>query len=156
MEIEIKWHTTIDLVGGSKNNLIYSVPNLENYYNIPGVYMFCRNYAKSIIPLYIGKSENIGKRVEQHLDTTTKMKAIEREPNGKRILIIGEVVPKKGQQISNCIKIVEKALIDHALANGYELINDKGTKSPYHTLSFFGNQLAKNFTRNNIFVKEEN
>lgn len=155
MEIEVKWHESRKLLDGSNKNLIYDIPDLDEYYEMSGVYMFCRRYGKSIAPIYIGKSKNIGNRISQHFNSTKKMKGIENSLNGERILIVGEIICKKGQKIDKCMKIVEKALIDHALANEFELVNDKGTKSEYHKLHFNGNLAAKNFTKKSIYVKME-
>jgi excinuclease UvrABC nuclease subunit len=41
----------------------------------PGVYMFCRQYGESVIPLYIGRSKNLYNRIWEHFETTTFMKA---------------------------------------------------------------------------------
>ena len=48
------------------------------------------------------------------------------------MLIIGEYKPRPKQLSEQAIRIVEKALIEHALTEGYELRNKAGTKMPTH------------------------
>ena len=79
-----------------------------------GVYMFCRLFNGSVIPMYIGRSKNIYNRIWEHLETTTFMKRLETGPRGAKMLIIGEYIPQSGQSPEKAIAIVEKALIEHA------------------------------------------
>jgi hypothetical protein len=51
------------------------------------------------------------------------------------MLIIGEYKPRPKQLSEQAIRIVEKALIEHALTEGYELLNKAGTKTPTHEVS---------------------
>ena len=131
----------------------FEAPGYEDFYGISGVYIFCRKYGKSISPIYIGKSLDIGKRIKQHLNSRPLMKEIVNAMSGNKILIIGEFNSKKGQQTDKCIKIVEQALIDHALAQGHSLFNEKGTKTPIHSITYQGNLTAKNFTKQAMNVK---
>ena len=153
MNLEIKWHQPIVLEDGDNDNLIYQVPNIEDWQEVPSIYMFCRSYDSTIIPLYIGRSKNVGKRIKQHLNTTKMMRSIVKSPNGKKLLIIGEFIPKSGQNIEASLKILERTLIEYALAEGYELINKSGTKTPVHTISFNGYKAAKDFTGPTMYTK---
>lgn len=154
MEISVFWHKPIILEDGSKNNLIYNIADLDEFEGIPGVYMFCRSYGDNLSPLYIGKAINMASRIRQQFNTTKLMKAIENSQNGTKVLVVGELKCKPGQGPSKCIGIIEKALIEHALAEGYELINQKGTKTPYDKIVFTGNQTVKKLTRSYIFRKK--
>ena len=154
MQISIKWHQQIELEDGSYDNLIFSVSDLSKFEDIPGVYMFCRQYSDNISPLYIGKAINLAKRIGQQLNTTKLVKAIENAQAGSKVLIIGTLNTKPGQVADKCIRQVEKALIEHALAEGYELINQMGTKTPYDEISFVGNKKAKVFTGSHMYIKK--
>ena len=154
MQISIKWHQQIELEDGSVDNLIFSVNDLSRFDGIPGVYMFCRQYSGNISPLYIGKAINLAKRISQQLNTTKLMKAIENAQSGAKVLIIGTLSTKPGQVADKCIKQVERALIEHALAEGYELINQMGTKTPYDEILFEGNIKAKKFTGSSMYMKK--
>jgi hypothetical protein len=153
MNLEIKWHQPIILEDGDDDNLIFQVPNIENWQDVPSIYMFCRSYGGVIIPLYIGRSKNVGQRIKQHLNTTKMMRSIEKALNGEKLLIIGEFIPKPGQKIDSSLKILERTLIEYALAEGHVLINKSGTKTPIHTISFNGYKAAKDFTGSTMYTK---
>lgn len=146
MDLEVKWHQPIPLVDGSDENLILNIENLEDIHTGSGVYMFCRRYNSSINPLYIGKSMAIKKRISQHLNSVKMMKGIQRSQNGEKVLVVGELVSKSGQRPEKSIDIIETALIEHALLEGYELLNEQGTKRPTHQITFKGYLGAKQFS----------
>jgi hypothetical protein len=155
MEISIFWNKPLPLIDGSQNNLIYTVAGLGDFEEVSGVYMFCRVYKEKISPRYIGKALNLAARIRQQLNTTKLVRAIERQSlSGAKVLVIGELLSKPGQVTDKCIRLVEKALIEHALAEGHELINQKGTKTPYDEIAFAGNVAAKNFTGPQIYLKK--
>lgn len=153
MNIDIKWHKPVKLKDGSKDAMILKIDNLDEWNGCTGVYMFCRKYAKSISPLYIGKAEDIGRRIKSHLNSIKMMKGIQNSQNGNKVLLVGELIAKPGQDKKKCIAIAEKTLIEHALSEGYDLLNVQGTKTPVHGISFFGYQLAKNVTGKQLFAK---
>jgi hypothetical protein len=156
VEINVLWHKPMDLVDGSHENLTYTVHGLEAFEKKSGVYMFCRAYGRNLSPLYIGKALNLAARVRQQLNTTKLMNAVQKFPSGARVLVIGEFQCKQKQTVDKCIRLVETALIEHALAKGFELVNQKGTKTPYHEIHFTGNGLAKAFTGKQIYLKKSN
>jgi len=155
MDITIFWHKPIRLEDGESNNLIYNIADLNEFEEVAGVYMFCRSYSDSLSPLYIGKAINLASRIRQQFNTTKLMKAIENSQKGTKVLVVGELKCKPGQGPGKCIGIVEKALIEHALAQGFELINQKGTKTPYHEIEFTGNLAAKKFSRPSIYSERD-
>ena len=82
------------------------------------------------------------------------MKRIENSPKGEKVLVIGEYISKPGMSSEKAIRIVEKALIEHALTEGYELLNKSGTKTPKHTVQFSGFKGATNFSGKKMYVKK--
>ncbi len=146
MEINIKWHHPLSLVDGSNEDLILNIEDIYNVYDGPGVYMFCRKYGLSIQPLYIGKSSNVQNRIRNHLNSVKMMKGIQNARKGEKVLIVGEFVAKTNQQPDRAISIVEASLIEHALLEGCELLNEAGTKRPTHQINFNGFKAAKNFS----------
>jgi hypothetical protein len=74
------------------------------------------------------------------------MKRIEKGPRGEKMLIIGEYISRSGQSPDKALGIVEKALIEHALTEGYELLNKAGTKTPTHVVKFSGFRGATAFS----------
>jgi hypothetical protein len=156
MDINVLWHKPIDLLDGSEQNLIYTVKedDISRFEGLPGVYMFCRIYSDVLSPLYIGKALDLGSRIRQQFNTTKLMKAVENSPKGTKVLVVGEFKCKSGQNNDVCIKLVEKILIEHALAEGNDLVNLQGTKVPYHEIAFTGNSLVKGFTGAQMLVKQ--
>jgi predicted GIY-YIG superfamily endonuclease len=153
MDLEIKWHQPISLNDGEKENLIYILPDMSNWDEVPGVYIFGRLYGGTLTPLYIGRTKDIKKRMKQHLNTTKLMKGIENSSSGEKVLIVGEFVSKSGQSTESSLRIIERALIEHALAEGYELLNKTGTKTPTHNIQYTGYQAAKVFSGSCMFTK---
>jgi hypothetical protein len=95
MDIEITWYPPLPLTDGSAEDLIYTVDEneLKAWDGCPGVYMFCRMFNGSVIPMYIGRSKNLYNRIWEHLETTSLMRRIESESKGERVLMIGEYMP---------------------------------------------------------------
>lgn len=153
MNLEVKWCRPLNLKNGEKDGLIYKIENIDDWLGVGGVYMFCRRYNKTLIPLYIGKAENLGFRVKQHLNSVKLMKSIQNAQSGEKVIIMGRYIPKSGQDRKKTIAIIEKSLIEHCLSEGYELLNIQGTKTPTHKISFNGYQLAKNVTGRELYVK---
>jgi hypothetical protein len=99
--------------------------------------------------LYIGKADNLSRRIEQQLNNVRLMRGLEDADAGYRTLHVAEFIAKKGQDSSKAIGIIEAALISAALVEGYELINVKGTKTPVHTIASTGNREARRWLPEN-------
>jgi hypothetical protein len=158
MKLKIEWQKPRKLIDGRNQDLIYTIEGLDELYGMTGVYMFCRQHGTSLSPLYIGKAEDIGIRIKQHLkNNITLMMKIGRALNGNKVLVIGEFIAKPGQEKKKSISIIEQALIESALSKGYELLNVQGAKTPTHKINFSGCQSAKKMTRNsmNVAIKKE-
>lgn len=153
MDLAIKWHQPLKLIDASEDNLIFTIEALETLFDGAGVYMFCRRYDASLKPLYIGKSINIQKRIKQHLNSVKMMKGIGNAQKGEKVLVVGEFIPKRGQNLDKSISIVETALIEHAITEGYELLNELCTKWPTHQISFNGYMLAKKLSGSSQKIK---
>jgi len=153
MKLELRWHLPQKLKDGSKNGLIYEISSIDKWNNVTGVYMFCRKFGKSVVPLYIGQAVDVGSRIRQHLNSVKLMKGIKDSLNGDKILIVGQFIPKPGQDKKKSISIIEKALIAHCMAEGIELLNKQGTKIKFHEVSVSGYLLAKNITGQSIYAK---
>ena len=152
MEISINWNKPLPIIVGSGYNPSYTIADLDSFEDVPGVYMFCRVYSEKLIPRYIGESNNLANRIRQHLKTNLMGEVVNKPPSaGKKVLVMGEFSPKPGQTTDKCIRLVEKALIEHALEKGYDLINLKGTNSPYDDFFFTGSQLVKVFTGSYLY-----
>src|SRR6266568_1246372 len=130
MDIHITWYPPMPLSGGNPADLRYTVDGIEAWEDCLGVYMFCCWDHERVIPLYIGRAKNMYNRIREHLETATLMRRIAHGPRGDKVLVLGEYIPQPGQSSEKALAIVEKVLIDHALTEGYGLLNKAGTKTP--------------------------
>ena len=143
MEIRVVWQQPIPLVDGSKQSLIYVPRDPASIPDRPGVYIFGRRFGDTVTPLYIGKAENLARRIEQQLNNVRLMKGIENAPTGERILLVGELSLRPGQRVPRVLEVLENALIEFALTNEHEILNKQGTRTPFHTLTFEGNRASR-------------
>jgi hypothetical protein len=146
LKIDLKWEKPIRLKDGSKLFQFYAIPipRLERIPNKPGVYVFARSFGQSIAPLYIGQTLRLRSRINDHLKSSGRlMMKIKRAQHGHRILLLGRLKLRRGQQKAKVLDIVERALIKHALASGYELLNVQGKKAKVHFIKSRGNTSSK-------------
>jgi len=160
MEINIYWWPPLQLIDGTEHNLIYMLENLENESDyeeleIPGLYIFARKYKREVIPLYVGMAHNLAERIEHQIyNNVLLMKAIQRASKGERILLIGALLTKPGQEIGKALKIAEATLIEHCLTEGYDILNKQGTKRPVHVIKLSGSNLGTKLTRRLMKVRK--
>lgn len=153
MDIRVEWDQPETLRDGAKVGLIYTILGLDEWEPFPGVYMFCRKHGENLIPLYIGRSKNVPARLSQHLNTTKMMLALQNSKNGSKVVVVGEIAPRPGQDLEKVLQIAESSLIEHALSEGHELINKVGTKTPVHKITFTGCRDAKGFSGSTMYAK---
>jgi hypothetical protein len=139
LNLSVLWHKPISLENGRAKGLTYICP----YERLPpraGVYVFGRHFGDTFAPLYIGKAKNIAKRVYQHFyNNVVLMNRIKDEGKlGPRAVIAGEWLPAPGQKLARALAVLERALIRHALAEGYEIFNLNGTKTPSDSIEASG------------------
>jgi hypothetical protein len=155
VRLDIQWAKPIPLLDGDKQNLIYTADGLDDWWDTPGVYLFAKMYGDKVTPLYVGKATNIAKRARQHFKTSTQlMNAIRKSGNGAKVFIPGEFTAKQGQDQAKSLDIVERGLINHLLAEGFELLNVQGTKTPSHHIDFSGYLGARNLTGKFMSVRK--
>ena len=76
------------------------------------------------------------------------MKGIENAPSGERLYLFAQVQKKRGQNIERVLGVLQRALIEHALSVGHNLLNIQLTKGKLHKIEFQGNRISeKLFTR---------
>jgi hypothetical protein len=137
--IAITWEPPVPLTSGRAQNLIYTC-DLGALPDVAGVYVFGRAHGGKFEPIYIGESENLQKRIGQHLQSVPLMMALQAARTGTRYVHIGVLQGKQGQNEKAALQRVESALIKAALAQGHELVNWKGTQTPYDEITFKGNR----------------
>jgi hypothetical protein len=143
MNLKVLWHPPVQLSDGRKDNLIYAC-DWSRVPDGPGVYMFGRLFAKTFEPLYIGKSKSISGRIWQHLASNIQLMMMlkNKAKSGTRVVVAGEWQAVRGQQERSALALIESALIKHALAQGYDIFNDKGTKTPSHSITRLGHSAS--------------
>ncbi|GAA4805487.1 GIY-YIG nuclease family protein [Lysobacter hankyongensis] len=128
MQVNLVWHPSIKLpkkMDGCDYELIPQAP---------GIYIFLRIYGEDAEALYVGKSENIRRRIKQQFNNRRLMDAIKDARNGERRLVFAEFAPKKGKMHKNALEITEETFISHYLALGHGLVNIKGTRLRHHEI----------------------
>ena len=103
----------------------------------------CPYPSVGIVPLYVGKVDRLRRRIRQQLNNARLMVGLQEAPRLRRFLVLGEYVGRAGPHASNAIQIVERSLIEYALAEGYELLNQPGTKRPHHSISHSGARISR-------------
>lgn len=152
MKIKIEW--TAPLTLKKDPSLIYSESVLDVIEDGAGVYVFARKFGDAITPLYVGKASNLRGRIKQQLNNLRLMKQVQDwNKNGARVLLLGYLKLHGAQDEAKVLNIVERALIEHGLAEGHPLVNVQGTKKPVHTLTFRGNRSSEQVAPREMFVR---
>lgn len=139
MKLHMEWARQLILADASDSNMIYSF----DYAKLPetaGVYVFGRRYGKQFEALYVGKAGELRWRTKGQLNNLRLMQHIKNAKNGKRVLLAGRFIPKRGQQESKCLGILERALIRYFLSEGHDLVNKQGTRLRRHEISSVGSK----------------
>jgi hypothetical protein len=141
LNIDAVWSKPIELLDGGRDGLIYRIGDLQGIPDSPGAYVFARLFGENVTPLYIGETTTLRSRLNQHLNMNLRlMKGIENAANGKRVFLFCEVHLRRGQKINQVLKVLQSALIEHALSEGHKLLNVQLARTPVHTINFRGNR----------------
>lgn len=131
MNLQVDWSRPVPLKDGARQNLIYTL-NLSSIPDDSGVYVFGREWGQGFEALYVGQATRIRSRVKGQLNNLRLMNHIWNAKAGRRILVAGAIVTKRGQKIDRCMSLVEKTLIRYFLAEGHDLVNVQGTQLRRH------------------------
>jgi len=152
MKLEVEWMRSILLRDARRDeNLIYNV-TLERLSSTAGIYIFGRRWGDQFEALYVGKANSIRPRVKGQLNNLRVMRHLQSAKTGKRVLLVGRVITKPGQQLEKCLLLVERALIRYFLSEGHDLVNMLGTRIRRHEVSSSG-KLPKRFIPGLMFVE---
>jgi len=143
LNIEATWSKPIQL-RKARSGAGYVCPDLKTFPEKAGVYVFGRQHGETVQPLYIGRASNLRGRMKQQFDSMKLMTRLkEAAPAGGRFLIYCIPTPGRGHKPERVIKVMEDALIAHALAAGHELLQKQGTLRPNHKIQFSGNRTSE-------------
>lgn len=131
MKLHVEWARPFPLKDGTRENLIYTT-DLSKLPKTAGIYVFGRRWGTGFEALYVGKAQGIRGRVKGQLNNLRLMQHVKNAKTGKRILLVGKIVTKPGQQRDKVVRLVERALIRYFLSEGHDLVNKQGTRLRRH------------------------
>lgn len=144
MRLQLKWGPLIPLRDGTPENMIFRIDHLDKLPNTPGVYVFGRKLGgHTFVPTYIGQAQRLRGRIIRQFNNARLMLGLKSTPGRRRFLAVGQITSKPGLSMKSALNVAERILIEHALAEGHEILNVQGTKRPTHTLSSWGAREAK-------------
>jgi hypothetical protein len=114
------------------------------------VYYFSRRFGNKWEPFYIGETLTLRSRLRQHLDHTQMFCLLTGIPRrglaeiamGARYFHFGYLKGKQGKAKA-CLRVVQKFMIEEALAHKFTLVNRALTKIPKHEVNFNGSRLGR-------------
>jgi hypothetical protein len=152
MILNLEWRKPIFLQSGTQQGLIYTV-DLAKIPDEPGIYVFARRWGKSYEALYVGKGERIRRRIRGQLNNLRLMRHVEGAKIGRRVLIVGQALPRPGQRLPKVLSILERAFIRHFLSEGHDLVNKQGMRIRRHEVISTG-PIPKAFVRTSMFLEK--
>lgn len=136
---------------GARQGLIYTI-DLDEIEREPGIYIFARRWGRSFEALYVGQSLNLRARMRRHLNNLRLMRHVENAKTGRRFVLLGEPVIKRGQRLQKVLKILERAHIRHFLAEGHDLVNQQGAQIRRHEIASSG-RIPKAFVPSLMYLE---
>lgn len=146
MKLHVEWARPIQLRDGSRDNLIYAV-DLNRLPTASGLYILGRRWGSDVEALYVGKANNIRSRVKGQLNNLRLMQHLRNAKAGKRIVVPGRLITKRGQRLGKCLILVERGLIRYFLSEGHDLVNKQGTRLRHHEILSSGNHPKRFFPK---------
>jgi hypothetical protein len=108
--------------------------DLDRLPRASGVYVFARQWGSGFEALYVGKATDLRQRLKTQLNNLRLMQHVHGARTGRRVILAGTLVTKRGQQIDRCLPIVERAFINYFLLKGDDLVNIQGTHLRQHEI----------------------
>jgi hypothetical protein len=152
MQIEARWKQEVALTPVKVGTELFNV-NIDLIPETSGIYVFMRRYEKKSYPIYIGQALNIRKRIVQQKNNLKLMLGISRHDKGAKSVLCCVIRFKPGQNKAKTLSILERAIIDHCLTQGYELLNKQGVRVKYETIKFKGNRTSEDLFGRIMLIK---
>jgi len=134
MIMHVRWRRPLRLHDGSEDNLIYTL-DTNRVPDEPGIYVFARQWGDGYEALYVGQGNSLRARVGQQFNNLRLMRHIENARTGNRIVFVGEVITRPGQNLETCLNLVERALIRYFMSEGHDLVNRQGARIRRHEIN---------------------
>jgi hypothetical protein len=137
--IELHWHPPLRVREARDGPLMYTVGELTQLPDGPGLYVFAHRRGSRIRPLYIGiATRSVRNRIKQQLNSVRLMKGIQDAVRGGRVLLVAELAGRRNPR--RVLPSLEHAMIRYALAEGHEILNKSGTRIRAYDLRHRGNR----------------
>jgi hypothetical protein len=150
MNLQVEWNPPLAM--RRVRSLTYKL-DLEKIPDVAGVYVFGRRWGNSFEALYVGKARNVHARVKGQLNNLRLMSHIRDAKAGNRIVMVGSIITRPGQQIDKCLTLVEHSLIRNFLSEGDDLVNVQGTQLRRHEIASV--KTPRWFVRNKMFLDKD-
>jgi hypothetical protein len=152
MKVQIEWLRPIQLKDARKDGMIYDLDLKKINTGTAGVYIFGRQWGRQFEALYVGQASKIRGRIKNHLNDLRLMQHLEGAKTGERLVLVGRIRVKRGQEMNRCLRVADLALIRHFFSRGDDLVNEHGTRLLRHELESSG-QHPKRFFPSNIYLE---
>jgi hypothetical protein len=152
MKLHMHWYRPLALRDGAKQNLIYTI-DLKKLPKVAGLYVLGRRWGSGFEALYVGKANELDKRVKTQLNNLRLMQHLKNAKGGSRIILAGRLVTRPGQRLDKSLVLVERALIRYFLSEGHDLVNKQGTRLRRHEVTSDGSH-PKKFIPREMFVEK--
>jgi hypothetical protein len=146
MNLQVEWGRPVQLKDASHENMIYKL-DLDKVTTASGVYVFGRHWGSQFEALYVGKAGNLRSRVKGHLNNLRLMQHVHNAKTGKRIVLVGRLVTRRGQKLPKSLALAERALIRYFLSEGHDLVNKQGARLRRHELASAGQHPKRFFPK---------
>ncbi|QDU66748.1 GIY-YIG nuclease family protein [Engelhardtia mirabilis] len=137
MNLSLDWHKPIAVKRVTARTLEYAI-DIDLVPREPGVYIFARRWGARYEALYVGKARRLRGRIQSHLNNRSLLNHLADARTGKRVLLLGLLQSRPGQQLDRCLTVAERALMRHFLSEGHDLVNIQGTKIRRHVVESTG------------------
>ncbi len=154
MNLSIDWYRPILLYRNKREKFGYTMDLDKIPEECAGIYIFARKHGTSYEALYVGKSVDVYGRVKGHFNNLNIMRHLENAKNGQRVLIVGEAITKRGQNLEKALRTIERGMIRHFLSEGHDLANKQGTKLKRHEITSSG-PVPKAFVPSLMFLEKK-
>jgi len=106
---------------------------------------------KSYEALRVGYSTDIRRRVTSLMTRKRLLGLLKQSKTGERVIIYGVPLIKGGQDINKFLLLLNRALIQHFISQGHDLINLSGTKLRQHEIIVNG-PIPKSFVPSSLYL----
>jgi hypothetical protein len=154
LKIEATWFDRVELNLTGKRPPKYGCNEIDVVPKLPGAYAFFRIHGRINTCLYVGRSDNLRRRLKQHLNKSAElMDALYHAGTGMRVFVGCTVNLKKdSNKLDRVLKVLETSLINYAISEGQQLLNKRGTKRPSHEIRFSRSRFAERIVERQMIV----